>query len=125
MLSDATIGILQLVLFIFFIMLGFPIAFTLMAMGLFFGYFAMDARVFDLLIQRAYAVMSNDVLISVPLFVFMGYIIERSNILDRLFRSLQLASGFLPASLAVATMVTCSLFGNPDAFLKVVWDMPS
>jgi len=68
-LSDATIGILQLVLFIFFIMLGFPIAFTLMAMGLFFGYFAMQDRVFDLLVQRAYAVMSNDVLISVPLFV--------------------------------------------------------
>jgi len=119
-LSDATIGILQLVLFIFFIMLGFPIAFTLMAMGLFFGYFAMEARVFDLLIQRAYAVMSNDVLISVPLFVFMGYIIERSNILDRLFRSLQLASGFLPASLAVATMVTCSLFGIASGIVGAV-----
>ncbi|MBC7430896.1 MAG: TRAP transporter large permease subunit [Rubritepida sp.] len=118
--SDAAIGILQLVLFIFFIMLGFPIAFTLMAMGLFFGYFAMEARVFDLLIQRAYSVMSNDVLISVPLFVFMGYIIERSNILDRLFRSLQLASGFLPASLAVATMVTCSLFGIASGIVGAV-----
>ena len=120
MLSDATIGILQLVLFIFFIMLGFPIAFTLMAMGLFFGYFAMQDRVFDLLVQRAYAVMSNDVLISVPLFVFMGYIIERSNILDRLFRSLQLASGFLPASLAIATMVTCSLFGIASGIVGAV-----
>jgi TRAP-type mannitol/chloroaromatic compound transport system permease large subunit len=75
-LSDATIGILQLVLFIFFIMLGFPIAFTLMAMGLFFGYFAMQDRVFDLLVQRAYAVMSNDVLISVPLFVQTGDKVE-------------------------------------------------
>ncbi|NDG50409.1 MAG: TRAP transporter large permease subunit, partial [Rhodospirillales bacterium] len=120
MLSDATIGILQLVLFIFFIMLGFPIAFTLMAMGLFFGYFAMQDRVFDLLVQRAYAVMSNDVLISVPLFVFMGYIIERSNILDRLFRSLQLASGFLPASLAIATMVTCALFGIASGIVGAV-----
>jgi tripartite ATP-independent transporter DctM subunit len=119
-LSDATIGILQLVLFIFFIMLGFPIAFTLMAMGLFFGYFAMQDRVFDLLVQRAYAVMSNDVLISVPLFVFMGYIIERSNILDRLFRSLQLASGFLPASLAIATMVTCALFGIASGIVGAV-----
>ena len=120
MLSDATIGILQLVLFIFFIMLGFPIAFTLMAMGLFFGYFAMQDRVFDLLVQRAYAVMSNDVLISVPLFVFMGYIIERSNILDRLFKSLQLASGFLPASLAIATMVTCALFGIASGIVGAV-----
>ncbi|MEI6159657.1 MAG: TRAP transporter large permease subunit [Roseococcus sp.] len=120
MLSDATIGIIQLLLFLFFIMLGFPIAFTLMAMGLFFGYFAMQERVFDLLIQRAFAVMSNDVLISVPLFVFMGYIIERSNILDRLFRSLQLASGFLPASLAIATMVTCSLFGIASGIVGAV-----
>jgi TRAP-type mannitol/chloroaromatic compound transport system permease large subunit len=87
-MSDGMLGLTQLFLFLFFIMLGFPIAFTLMAMGLFFGYLAMDGRVFDLLVQRTYAVMSNDVLISVPLFVFMGYIIERANILDRLFRSL-------------------------------------
>jgi tripartite ATP-independent transporter DctM subunit len=80
----------------------------------------MQDRVFDLLVQRAYAVMSNDVLISVPLFVFMGYIIERSNILDRLFRSLQLASGFLPASLAIATMVTCSLFGIASGIVGAV-----
>ncbi|MDB5378816.1 MAG: C4-dicarboxylate transporter, partial [Rubritepida sp.] len=120
MISDATIGIIQLLLFVFFIMLGFPIAFTLMAMGIFFGYFAMQERVFDLLVQRAYATMANDVLISVPLFVFMGYIIERSNILDRLFRSLQLASGFLPASLAIATMVTCSLFGIASGIVGAV-----
>ena len=120
MLSDATLGIIQLLLFVGFIMLGFPIAFTLMAMGVFFGYLGMQERVFDLVVQRAYAVMSNDVLISVPLFVFMGYIIERSNILDRLFRSLQLASGFLPASLAVATMVTCSLFGIASGIVGAV-----
>ena len=120
MLSDATLGIIQLLLFVGFIMLGFPIAFTLMAMGVFFGYLGMQERVFDLVVQRAYAVMSNDVLISVPLFVFMGYIIERSNILDRLFRSLQLASGFLPASLAVATMITCSIFGIASGIVGAV-----
>ena len=90
MMSDGMLGLTQLFLFLFFIMLGFPIAFTLMAMGLFFGYLGMQERVFDLLIQRTYAVISNDVLLSVPLFVFMGYIIERANILDRLFRSLQM-----------------------------------
>ena len=114
------LGLTQLILFLGFIMLGFPIAFTLMAMGLIFGYFGMGERVFDLLVQRTYAVMSNDVLISVPLFVFMGYIIERANILDRLFRSLQLASGGLPGSLAVATLLTCALFATATGIVGAV-----
>ena len=120
MMSDAALGLTQLLMFLFFIILGFPIAFTLMAMGLFFGYLGMQERVFDLLVQRTYAVMSNDVLISVPLFVFMGYIIERANILDRLFRSLQLASGGLPGSLAVATLATCALFATATGIVGAV-----
>ncbi|MBU8538287.1 TRAP transporter large permease [Falsiroseomonas tokyonensis] len=119
-MSDAGLGLTQLLLFLFFIMLGFPIAFTLMAMGLFFGYLGMQERVFDLLVQRTYAVMSNDVLISVPLFVFMGYIIERANILDRLFRALQMASRNLPGSLAVATLVTCALFATATGIVGAV-----
>jgi tripartite ATP-independent transporter DctM subunit len=119
-MSDAALGLTQLLLFLFFIMLGFPIAFTLMAMGLFFGYLGMQERVFDLLVQRTYAVMANDVLISVPLFVFMGYIIERANILDRLFRSLQMASGGLPGSLAVATLATCALFATATGIVGAV-----
>jgi tripartite ATP-independent transporter DctM subunit len=119
-MSDAALGLTQLLLFLFFIMLGFPIAFTLMAMGLFFGYLGMQERIFDLLVQRTYAVMANDVLISVPLFVFMGYIIERANILDRLFRSLQLASGNIPGSLAVATLATCALFATATGIVGAV-----
>jgi len=114
------LGLTQLFLFLFFIMLGFPIAFTLMAMGLFFGYLGMQERIFDLLVQRTYAVMSNDVLISVPLFVLMGYIIERANILDRLFRSLQMASGNIPGSLAVATLATCALFATATGIVGAV-----
>jgi len=120
MISDAGLGLTQLVLFLFFILLGFPIAFTLMAMGLFFGYLGMGERVFDLLIQRTYAVMSSDVLISVPLFVLMGYIIERANILDRLFRALQMASGNIPGSLAVATLATCALFATATGIVGAV-----
>jgi tripartite ATP-independent transporter DctM subunit len=119
-MSDGALGLTQLFLFLFFIMLGFPIAFTLMAMGLFFGYLGMQERIFDLLIQRTYSVMSNDVLISVPLFVFMGYIIERANILDRLFRSLQMASGNIPGSLAVATLATCALFATATGIVGAV-----
>ncbi len=119
-MSDAALGLTQLGLFLFFILLGFPIAFTLMAMGLLFGYLGMGERVFDLLVQRTYAVMANDVLISVPLFVFMGYIIERANILDRLFRSLQMASGNIPGSLAVATLATCALFATATGIVGAV-----
>jgi tripartite ATP-independent transporter DctM subunit len=119
-MTDGMLGLLQLFLFLFFIMLGFPIAFTLMAMGLFFGYLGMGERIFDLLVQRTYSVMSNDVLISVPLFVLMGYIIERANILDRLFRSLQMASGNIPGSLAVATLATCALFATATGIVGAV-----
>ena len=119
-MSDGALGLTQLFLFLFFIMLGFPIAFTLMAMGLMFGYLGMGDRVFDLLVQRTYSVMANDVLISVPLFVLMGYIIERANILDRLFRSLQMASGNIPGSLAVATLATCALFATATGIVGAV-----
>jgi tripartite ATP-independent transporter DctM subunit len=119
-MTDGVLGLTQLFLFLFFIMLGFPIAFTLMAMGLIFGYLGMQERIFDLLVQRTYAIMANDVLISVPLFVFMGYIIERANILDRLFRSLQMASGNIPGSLAVATLATCALFATATGIVGAV-----
>jgi TRAP-type mannitol/chloroaromatic compound transport system permease large subunit len=111
-IGNPELGVLMLALFVVFIMFGFPIAFTLMALGVFFGYFAMGDLVLQLVVQRSYSVMTNDVLISIPLFVFMGYIIERANILDRLFRSLQLAAGPIPASLALATLATCAIFAT-------------
>ena len=86
-MTDPQVGILMMCMFIVIIFLGFPIAFTLIALAVFFGYYAMGDNVFQLLVQRAFGVMSNDVLIAVPLFLFMGYMVERSNILDRLFHS--------------------------------------
>jgi tripartite ATP-independent transporter DctM subunit len=119
-MTDPVLGMVMLGSFIFIILLGFPVAFTLMAMGIGFGYLGLGVRVFDLLVQRAYAVMANDVLISVPLFVFMGYVIERANILDRLFRALQMASGGLPGSLAIATLATCALFATATGIVGAV-----
>jgi tripartite ATP-independent transporter DctM subunit len=101
-------------------MFGFPIAFTLMALGFGFGVAAMGPIVLDLVVQRAYSVMTNDVLVAIPLFVFMGYIIERANILDRLFRSIQLAVGGMPGSLAVATLLTCALFATATGIVGAV-----
>ena len=119
-ISDAGMGVLMLFLFLGFLMLGFPIAFTLMAMGVGFGYYAMGPAIFQLFVQRTYSVMANDVLLSIPLFLFMGYVVERANILDRLFRSIQLAASWLPGSLAVATLATCALFATATGIVGAV-----
>jgi tripartite ATP-independent transporter DctM subunit len=119
-IGNPELGVIMLGMFVIFIMFGFPIAFTLMALGVFFGYFAMGDLIFSLLVQRTYSVMTNDVLISIPLFVFMGYIVERANILDRLFRSLQLAAGPMPASLALATLATCAIFATATGIVGAV-----
>ncbi|WP_243374860.1 TRAP transporter large permease [Microvirga solisilvae] len=119
-LGNPELGVLMLGLFIVFIMLGFPIAFTLMALGFGFGYMAMGDIVFALVVQRSYSVMTNDTLVAIPLFVFMGYIIERANILDRLFYSIQIAVGGIPGSLAVATLLTCALFATATGIVGAV-----
>ena len=120
MLTNPEIGMIQLASFIGVILLGFPIAFTLVAMGVFFGYYAMGSRIFDLLITNTYDVMSNDVLTAVPLFLFMGYVVERSNILDRLFYSLQMSMRRVPGALAVATLITCALFATATGIVGAV-----
>ena len=115
-------------LFIFIIMLGFPIAFTLIAMGVGFGFYAyfvpgqafFENRVFTLLVQKTFEVTSNDTLIAVPLFLFMGYLVERANILDRLFHALQISMSRVPGSLAVATMITCAMFATATGIVGAV-----
>lgn len=119
-LGNPELGVVMLVLFIVFIMFGFPIAFTLMALGVGFGYWAMGDNVFALVVQRAYSVMASDVLVSIPLFIFMGYIIERANILDRLFHSIQIALGNVPGSLAIATLATCAIFATATGIVGAV-----
>jgi len=127
-MTDPQVALLMLGLFIFIILLGFPIAFTLMAMGITFGYYAyyqpdqafIDNRVFYLFSQNTFSVMNNDVLVAVPLFLFMGYVIERSNVLDRLFLSLQVALKHIPASMAVAALVTCALFATATGIVGAV-----
>ncbi len=122
------LGLLMLALVVVAIMLGFPTAFTLMGMGVFFAWLAYRSvnpslavnQTLDLMVQRTYAVMSNDVLIAVPLFVFMGYLVERAALIDRLFRSLHLALARVPGSLAVATIVTCAIFATATGIVGAV-----
>ncbi len=150
-MSDPYIALTMLGLFIFTVFLGFPIAFTLMAMGIGFGYYAyfdpgrmwrsfnrleVDAstfdqtrlwldglfnnRIFDLFVNQTYTVMSNEVLTAVPLFLFMGYIVERANIVDRLFSTLNIASRNVPGSMGVAALITCALFATATGIVGAV-----
>jgi len=151
-MTDPQVALLMLGIFLFIILLGFPIAFTLMAMGIVFGYYAyFDAprmwraynravesgadqwtqietwvdgffnnRVFDLFVNQTYSVMANDVLTAVPLFLFMGYIVERANIVDRLFSTLNVAAKRLPGSMAVAALITCTLFATATGIVGAV-----
>jgi TRAP-type mannitol/chloroaromatic compound transport system permease large subunit len=127
-MQNGHIGLLMLSLVVVAIMLGFPTAFTLMGMGVFFAWLAYRSgnpeiavrQTLDLMVQRAYSVMSNDVLISIPLFVFMGYLVERANLIAKLFRALELALARLPGALAVATLVTCAIFATATGIVGAV-----
>src|SRR5215813_6609455 len=127
-LTNGTLGLLMLALICVGIMLGFPTAFTLMGMGVFFAWLAYRSvnpelaprQVLDLFVQRTYGIMSNDVLIAIPLFLFMGYVVERAQLIDRLFRSLHLATARVPGSLAVATIVTCAIFATATGIVGAV-----
>jgi TRAP-type mannitol/chloroaromatic compound transport system permease large subunit len=116
-------GLLMLSLVVIAIMLGFPTAFTLMGMGMIFTWLAYDGdiqRTLDLMVQAAYKSMANDVLIAIPLFVFMGYLVERANLIEKLFKSMHLAMARIPGSLGVATLVTCTIFATATGIVGAV-----
>jgi len=132
-MTNPEVAILMLSLFIVLVMLGFPVAFTLLAMGVGFGYYAYyqadsiqtiaDAftnNIFYLLNQNTYSVMENDTLVAIPLFLFMGYVVERANIVNRLFESLQMAARNLPGSMAIAALLTCAVFATASGIVGAV-----
>jgi tripartite ATP-independent transporter DctM subunit len=131
-MTNPEVAIFMLALFIFLVLLGFPIAFTLLAMGVGFGYYAyyqggietlsdvFSNNIFYLLNQNTYSVMENDTLVAIPLFLFMGYVVERANIVDRLFYSLYMAARNLPGSLAIAALLTCAVFATASGIVGAV-----
>ena len=151
-MTDPQIAVGMLLILILAIFLGFPVAFTLMALGVGVGYYAyfdphrmwrayervvedggvgwiqwehwfggfFNNRIFDLFVNQTYTVMSNDTLTAVPLFLFMGYIVERANIVDRLFSTLYIASRRLPGAMAVAALITCTLFATATGIVGAV-----
>ena len=129
-MSNPEVALLMLGLFIFLVLLGFPIAFTLLAMGVAFGYYAyhqggsietvsdiFNNNIFYLLNQNTYSVMENPILVAIPLFLFMGYVVERANIVDKLFFSLYMAARNLPGSLAIAAWITCAVFSTASGIV--------
>jgi tripartite ATP-independent transporter DctM subunit len=131
-MTDPHVAILMLCLFIVLVLLGFPIAFTLVAMGVGFGYYAyysgvpetfsdiFNNNIFYLLNQNTFSVMENDTLVAIPLFLFMGYVVERANIVNRLFYSLQMAARNLPGSMAIAALLTCAVFSTASGIVGAV-----
>jgi len=132
-MTNPEVAILMLSLFIVMVLLGFPVAFTLLAMGVGFGYYAYyeagsiqtiaDAfsnKIFYLLNQNTYSVMENDTLVAIPLFLFMGYVVERADIVTRLFYSLQMAARNLPGSMAIAALITCAVFSTASGIVGAV-----
>lgn len=132
-MTNPEVAIFMLCLFIFLVLLGFPIAFTLLAMGVAFGYYAyytegsvetfsdiFSNQIFYLLNQNTYSVMENDTLVAIPLFLFMGYVVERANIVNRLFSSLNLAARNLPGSMAIAALLTCAVFSTASGIVGAV-----
>ena len=111
-MSPEQLGLAMIALMVLAILIGFPTAFTLMALGITFGFLGLGFLVFDLAVQRVFFVMQNDVLVAIPLFLFMGYIIERAGILDELFHAVNVMFGWLPGSLAVATLATGTIFAT-------------
>ncbi|HSI02515.1 MAG TPA: TRAP transporter large permease subunit, partial [Reyranella sp.] len=127
-MSDPALGLLMLALIVVVIMMGFATAFTLMGLGIFFGFVAFydpsqpwaQNKVFALMVQRTYGAMTNDVLISIPLFVLMGYVMERGALVDKMFYSIQLAFRRVPAALAVATLIVCTFWGIASGLVGAV-----
>ena len=126
-MTDPQVAIFMLSTFIFLVLLGFPIAFTLISMGVGLGYYAyfqvdnlLNNQIFNLLNQNTYSVMESDILVAIPLFLFMGYVVERANIVNRLFFSLQLATRHLPGSMAVAALATCAIFATASGIIGAV-----
>ncbi len=130
-MTNPEVAIFMLCLFIVLVLLGFPIAFTLIAMGVGFGYYAyyqspetfgdlFTNQIFYLLNQNTYSVMENDTLVAIPLFLFMGYVVERADIVGRLFRSLQMAAHNLPGSMAIAALITCAVFSTASGIVGAV-----
>src|SRR5690606_4845487 len=109
-MSEEWIGILSIAILFVTIFIGFPIAFTLIAVALGVGYFALGPIALHLMTLQFFAVMKETSLASVPFFLFMGYLLEQSRLMERLFRGIQQVLAGVRGSLYLAVLITATIF---------------
>ncbi len=108
---------LELLPFIFFLcvliflLFGFPVSFTLGGLSVIFGVFVFGFHFFDLLPLRVWGIMDNYVLIAVPLFIFMGVMLEKSGLAEELLETMALLFGRLKGGLAISVLIVGALLG--------------
>ncbi len=109
-MSGELVGVLMLAALIVTIFIGFPISFTLLVLAVAFGYLGMGSIVFDLMVFQTIGLMKEETLAAVPLFIFMGYVIEQSGLMERLFRAFQVILAPVRGSLYVGVILTATIF---------------
>lgn len=109
-MSPEALGFLSLAALFIAIFAGFPIAFTLIAVALVFGYIALDKQVFYLMTLQFFSVMKETTLAAVPFFLFMGYLLEQVGLMERLFRGVQLMLANVRGALYLAVLITATIF---------------
>ncbi len=109
-MNPELLGIVMLVALLAVIFVGFPISFTLIVVAVVFGYVGLGQMVFDLMVIQTYGMMQEEVLAAVPLFIFMGYIVERADLMERLFRAFRFLLAPLKGSLYLGVVFTATIF---------------
>ena len=103
-MSPEVLGIVLILTMLFAIFIGFPISFTLIFLGVFFGYIGFGDLVFYLMTFQFSGSMLEQTLAAIPLFTFMGILMEKANLMERLFTSVQMALARTKGSLFVAVL---------------------
>src|SRR6185436_13996493 len=121
-MSPELLGAIMLVLMLGAIFIGFPISFTLLLLALIFGWVGLGDRAFYIMVFQTIGLMKEEVLAAVPLFIFMGYLIEQGGLMERLFKGFQLLMGPVPGSLYVGVLITATILGIlvPPSVMLVV-----
>ncbi len=109
-MSNEVLGLVGLGVLLVAIFIGFPIAFTLGALALGIGFVALGPVVFDLAVLQTFSVMRDTVLAAIQFFLFMGFMLEQSGIMERLFTGIQQLLAGLRGSLYLAVMITATIF---------------
>ncbi len=110
MISLEVLGLIALALVFVGLLTGYPMAFIFIFIALVFGYFGLEGRVFDLMKAQFFSLMRNTTLAAVPLFLFMGYVLEQSGLMERVFRALRLLMGRVRGALYLVVLIVATVF---------------